>query len=296
MHNEHYLNPKKLTTKYIKSYIENKDEVNEFTCLVPKDDQTADMILRENGFRYVGKRLVEGEVMIVFKWFRDLDKRYEDMRSFFNRRVHDYDLHMKDGDDYYEYIFISLVKDIPRTDDRITILDLGCGTGAELEYIFQRAPNAYVVCMDVSEEMLQKLREDYGENSNNIKIICASYLGYDFGVKRYDYVIACNTLHHLLTEDKLALYVNVKKGLKDNGCLFMAEYIATSLQQEQSLRTNYLELINTGAIDNNEIYHIDMPLTIEHEVDLLKAAGFIVVRTERVGDDRFPRVIIFASL
>lgn len=294
MLNEHYLNYTELTTEYIKSHITENDEVNEFTCLVPKDDQSADSLLRENGFRYVGKRLVEGEVMVVFKWFRNLDDPYENMHSFFNRRVQDYNLHMKDGDDFYEYIFNSVVIDIPRTDDRITILDLGCGTGAELKYIFQRAPNAYIVCMDVSEDMLQKLYEDYGSYSNNIEIVCSSYLGFDFGEKRYDYVVACNTLHHLLTEDKLDLYVSIKKGLKDNGCLLIMDNAATSPQQEQSLRTNYLELVHSGVIDKNEIYHIDMPLTIEHEEELLETAGFTIARTERVGDEQFPRVIISA--
>ena len=283
--NEYYLNYTELTSEYIKSCIEKNNEVKELTCLLPKDDQSASSLLQENGFRYIGRRFVEGKIMLVFKWFRGLDKGYEDMRSFFNRRVHDYDLHMRDDDDYFETTFLSLVKDIPNTKDKIAILDIGCGTCAELKYIFQRSPNAYVVCVDVAEQMLFKLREDYSDYSNNIETICSSYLGVDFGEKCYDYVVACSTLHHILAEDKLNLYVNIKKRLKDNGCLLIADGFAQNLQEEYSRRSDYLELRNRGAIDKNEIYHIDLKLTIEHEVDLLKTAGFVCTRIERIGDD-----------
>ena len=284
MQNEHYLNYMELTSEYIKGYIEKNNEVNELTCLLPKDDQSAGSVLRENGFRYIGRRMVEGKVMIVFRWFRDIDTRYEDMRSFFNRRAHDYELHMSDSDDYYETSFVLLCKDIPNTNDKITILDLGCGTGAELKYIFQKSPNAYVVCIDVAEEMLLKLRENYRDYSNNIETICSSYFSANFGEECYDYAVACSTLHHLLAEDKLNLYVSIKKGLKDKGCLLIADYAAKNLQEEQSLRANYIELINSGAIKKNEIYHIDLPLTMEHEVDLLEASGFTCTRTEKMGD------------
>ena len=284
MQNEHYLNYTEVTSECIKSYIQKNSEVDELTCLLPKDDQSASSVLRENGFRYIGKRLVEGKVMIVYKWFRGLDKDYEDMRSFFNRRVHDYDLHMKDDDAYYDVAFTSLIRDIPKTNERIDVLDLGCGTGAELKYIFQKSPNAYVVCLDISDQMLLKLREYYSAYSNNIETICSSYLGVDFGEKCYDYVVACSTLHHLLAEDKLDLYKIINRGLRDNGYLLISDYAVASSQEEQSLRANYLELISKVDIDKKEIYHIDLPLTVEHELDLLKTAGFASVRTERIGD------------
>jgi tRNA (cmo5U34)-methyltransferase len=284
MSNEHFLIHTELSVENIENYIMTKNEVNELTCLVPKDNQSESTLLKENGFRYCGKRLVEGKAMIVFKWFRGLDDKYEDMRSFFNRRACDYDLHMSDGNDSYETTFISLVEDIHRTNDKIAVLDLGCGTGAELKYIFQRSPNAHVVCMDVAEEMLYKLLDDYSDHTSNIEIVCASYLGFDFGEKRYDYVVSCSTLHHILAEDKQNLYASIKKGLKEKGFLLISDYIASNLQEEQSLRANYLDLVDRGIIDRNGIYHIDLPLTMDHEVDLLEVAGFTVTRVERTGD------------
>jgi len=46
-------------------------------------------------------------------------------------------------------------------------------------------------------------------------------------------------------------------------------------------------------IDKNRIYHIDLPLTLEHEVDILEKAGFASITAERMGENG---VIISAKL
>ena len=289
MQSEHHLDHRSLTAEYIKSAID-KSESDELTCLVPGDDERAGALLREGGFRYVGKRLVEGKVMTVFKWFRGLAK-HEDMASFFDRRVADYDLHMSDGNDSYESTFISLFEDVPKTAGRVDVLDLGCGTGAELKYLFQKAPNARVVGMDVSEGMLWRLRETYRDRAGNIDTIRASYVGTDLGEGRYDCVVACSTLHHLLAEDKSSLYVTIKKALREAGYLLISDFVAETVEDEQARRKGYLELVEKGAINRSGIYHIDLNLTLDHEVDLLKDAGLAVTRMKRLS---FNQVIIAA--
>src|SRR5690349_21571985 len=39
------------------------------------------------------------------------------------------------------------------------ILDLGCGTGEEAFRILEKLPNARIICIDISQEMLQICRE-----------------------------------------------------------------------------------------------------------------------------------------
>lgn len=214
MQNERYLDYSRLSPGYIQNQINNNKEILEFICLVPKKDLSSERMLRENGFRYIGKRIVDGNTMVVCEWFRDIKTEHEDMRSFFNRRAQDYDLHMSDGHADYAEVFNKLLKDMPQTDKRINVLDLGCGTGAELDAIFQKAPQAHIVCMDVAEKMLAILKKTHTRYSDNIETICASYLEADLGDITYDYIVACNTLHHLLAEEKLKLYANIRKGLK----------------------------------------------------------------------------------
>ena len=284
MQNEHLISYTEITEKSFIEYIEKHPELNEVTCLVPKDNESVEELMRENGFRYTGKRTIEGEVRLVYTWFRDLEK-YEDMGAFFDRRADDYELHMRDGSELYETEFISLVKDIPVTDERLMVLDLGCGTGAELRYIFDKAPNAHIVCVDVSEKMLSILREKYSEYIGNLDIICKSYLTMEFGKEKFDYVIACSTLHHLLAEDKLELYRKIKRAIKPEGVLLILDYISLTEEEELTRREKYLSLIENGEIEKLQIYHIDLPLTPEHEKGILKAAGFNSVNSERVGEN-----------
>ena len=86
------------------------------------------------------------------------DNQIEEMADFFNLRAGGYDDHMKgaiakDFNDFYKTISFS----IPDTNDIIDILDLGCGTGLEIEGIFKKAPNAVLTCVDLSSEMLSEL-------------------------------------------------------------------------------------------------------------------------------------------
>jgi tRNA (cmo5U34)-methyltransferase len=284
MQNEHLISHTDISDEFIREYLTANPELDEITCLVPQNNEAIEEDLKANGFRYMGKRTVEGEVSDIYRWLKNLEL-YEDMGAFFDRRADDYDLHMCDGSNFYETGFISLLKDIPVTEETLTILDLGCGTGAELKYVFDKVPNAHIVCVDVSEKMLNILREKYSEYAENLDIMCKSYLTMEFGNEKFDYVITCSTLHHLLAEDKLELHRKIKRALKPEGVLLILDYISLTEEEELTRREKYLSLIENGDIDKSQIYHIDIPLTPEHEEEILKAAGFELVRSERVGEN-----------
>ncbi len=284
MQNEHYLDYQDLTTEKIREYLNENPHVKEITCLVPRGDESTIRTLEATGFRYFGKRLENGEVIEVFKWFMDIEQ-YEEMGVFFDRRIEGYNQHMRDGLYTYESDFMSLFEPIPQTNDRITVLDLGCGTGIELEFIFRKAPNAYIVGIDVSGNMLRKLREDYRDFNDNINLRKVSYLEEDFGEFRYDFVVACSTLHHLLPEEKSGLYRKIHGCLKEDGYLLINDYIVFSTEEEEAGLSKYMNLLEEGIIKKDKIYHIDLPLTLEHEVELLEIAGFLSPKVERIGEN-----------
>ena len=163
-------------------------------------------------------------------------------------------------------------------------IDLGCGTGAELKYVFQRVPHAHAVCIDLSQGMLCKLKQDFEKFSDNIETICGSYMDMDFGTDRYDYVIACNTLHHILKEDKILLYQNIKKSLKKGGYMLIEDYVVSE-EEEKEYLANYLKLIKNGLLNSNVIYHIDLTLSENSERELLQLADFKEVILERIGEN-----------
>lgn len=279
---EHIIQCDGLTAEQILHYQSNPD-TSELTCLVLPNDANYHSLLQEHGFRYIGRREVDGVVKIVCRWYRGLTEDIEDMASFFNRRVQDYDYHMR-GYNFYELALANVAAHVRPSDEGIVVLDLGCGTGAELEYVFEKAPNAHAVCIDLSSGMLEKLLEKYPKQRVNIETICGSYLGMDFGTEQYDYVMACNTLHHILKEDKAVLYKAIQRSLKKDGLLLIADYVVKP-EEEAQYREKYLSMVGSGTLDRNSVYHLDLTLSYDSERQLLTDAGFRLIRAERDGEN-----------
>lgn len=86
-------------------------------------------------------------------------ERPEAMADFFDARAAGYDNHMR-GYIFTETTFVqfyqAVAAPIAETDQPIRILDLGCGTGLEIETILRRAPNALITGVGVSSKMPSK--------------------------------------------------------------------------------------------------------------------------------------------
>ncbi|GHU81992.1 hypothetical protein FACS1894191_8840 [Clostridia bacterium] len=66
----------------------------------------------------------------------------EPMGAFFNKRADGYNtVHLSS---YGEEHFIKFGSFFPKTDEQLKILDIGCGTGLELNYIWTQVPNAQI--------------------------------------------------------------------------------------------------------------------------------------------------------
>jgi len=78
----------------------------------------------------------------------------EEMKSFFDLRVESYDEHMSSNVEDFNEFYSMIAAPFEKTDRLIEVLDVGAGTGIELEFIFAKAPNAKITAVDLSEEML----------------------------------------------------------------------------------------------------------------------------------------------
>ena len=63
----------------------------------------------------------------------------EEMADFFDRRADTYDDHQRENIEYFDLIYESISSCVTKTKSKVRILDIGCGTGLELEGIFRRA-------------------------------------------------------------------------------------------------------------------------------------------------------------
>lgn len=197
----------------------------------------------------------------------------EEMGSFFNLRAEGYEKHMEDAINSFEEYYKLVSSTLEYTEEAIEILDLGCGTGLELEEIFRKAPNARVTCMDLSKEMLEILKEKYKNKLKQINIIIASYLEEDFGIKKYDYVFGIMTMHHFLYDEKLELYKKIKLALKDNGSYIEGDYVVSKYYEKKWLKQR-VGLLKEQGDEKIKLYHIDIPFTLTTQRRLFKEAGF----------------------
>jgi tRNA (cmo5U34)-methyltransferase len=201
---------------------------------------------------------------------------FEEMAGFFDQRAAAYEAHMaeKPQTQYWQELF---GKQIKITHDTVKVLDLGCGTGRELKYLFRSQPNARITCVDLSEGMLQQLKSKYVEKASQISIIQQSYFDYSFQEQQFDLVVACVTMHHWLYAPKLGLYQKIYHTLQEGGQFIDSDYMVPEAEEKEFLR-NYQNQLESGQIAPDRFYHIDIPFSVKTETKVLKEAGFQDIR------------------
>ncbi len=195
----------------------------------------------------------------------------ETMSDFFKNRLEGYDEHMltelEGAKNFYPYTAALLPMK-----SGANVLDLGCGTGLELEYYLAMNGEASVVGIDLSPDMLAALKRKFP--GRKIRLICGSYFDIPFEADCFDAAVSVESLHHFAAEAKLALYKKLHTSLKSDGYFILTDYFAES----EALEKEYFERLcilkkEQGVVDD-AFYHYDTPLTVEHEIAVLKAAGF----------------------
>ena len=196
----------------------------------------------------------------------------EKMNDFFNKRAASYDDHMKNNVDSFEKYYKMIADPITKTNERIKILDIGCGTGLELKYIFEKAPNAQIIGVDISDEMLELLLAKYKDKVDQINVIKDSYLTLEFGENKFDYIVSVMTIHHLLYDTKKKLYKKILRSLIDSGKYIEGDYVVSE-EKEQMLLNQFKKQMKQEKL-NDGFFHIDIPFSIKTQEKLFAEVGY----------------------
>ncbi len=204
-----------------------------------------------------------------------LDERNDDLKSFFDMKA--------DGYDNVHINFMESKKAITPAlpDNTSRVLDLGGGTGLELIPLFERFPEAHVTVIDLSEKMLDRLKER--DFSDRIRCVAGDFFEVDFGVG-YNAVISTSALHHFLPEDKERLYRKIFDSLAVGGRFINADKCCENLEQ-QEFWFNYYETNPDGML------HVDTPLAIDNEVSILEKVGFSDISVGPLADENYYIII-----
>jgi tRNA (cmo5U34)-methyltransferase len=205
----------------------------------------------------------------------DWVKTVEEMRDFFSSTARVWDRVF--GTDAQRPLYRAVAGQIDETLQEVRILDLGCGTGLELEDIFARAPNACVTGIDLAPGMLAELRSKFRTRRSRIELIEASYVGRPLGERKFDYVVATLTVHHVAPREKLSLYRNIRAALKPHGMYVQGDQ-STSPESEEEILDCYRRYIAGLPGGSKAEWNYDITLSPRTEERLLREAGFTRVR------------------
>lgn len=172
--------------------------------------------------------------------------------------------------DYYSHIRIELVKMLPRIHGRFC--EIGCGTGATLEYL-RSSGASYVVGIDVNAESIELA------SKGGVDLVFTADVERDelpFMAKEFDGIIFADVLEHLYnpwdTLKKLTAY------LADDGYVLLS---LPNINNYRILRRLILhdewKYEDAGILDNSHIRFF----TLKGIKDLLAYAGLKIVKIER---------------
>ena len=200
-----------------------------------------------------------------------LEERNQKVRKFFNGKIDNYD----DVHSEYMKTKVLLADNLDKSAKKI--LDLGGGTGLELIHLFELFPEAEVTVIDITENMLEKLKtRDF---AGKVKTICGDFFEVPFG-EDFDAVITTSAFHHFKKDEKIRLLKKIRECLKDGGQFINCDLIALTPDEEAA---QGIELEN----NTDDSKHIDTPLTIENEIDALEKSGFKQISSGNGGKENY---------
>lgn len=195
----------------------------------------------------------------------------EKMDEFFSRRLEGYEEHQLQAIDQARTFYPLTAACLPNKENA-RILDLGCGTGLELGYYFDLNPTARVTGIDLSREMLNALQAKFPHR--DLTLVHGSYFDLPLGHACYDAAVSVESLHHFTQAKKIPLYRKLVEALTADGYFILTDYFAEDDAQETFFQQELLRLKAEQGLYDGEFYHYDTPLTVEHEIQALKQAGF----------------------
>jgi tRNA (cmo5U34)-methyltransferase len=205
---------------------------------------------------------------------RKTQMQIEKMSDFFTARVDGYDEHMLNDVEGCKEGYVKMAELLPR--NTAELLDLGCGTGLELDEIFKINPNINVTGIDLTQAMLDKLKQKHPDE--NMSLINANYFDCDLGTCKYDAAISFQSMHHFSHKDKIKIYTKIYNALKSGGQYVECDYMLTEQEEEDFYYNENKRIRKEQGILDGELYHYDTPCTIDNQIRLLCKAGFETVK------------------
>jgi tRNA (cmo5U34)-methyltransferase len=175
----------------------------------------------------------------------------EHIRTAFNAIASRYDAQRQWVIPGIDALYGAAVRAVDWPGSRPAILDIGAGTGLLSALLLQRYPDAFLTLLDISDQMLNVAHERFSGNPD-VRYVTGDYSTGDLG-GQYDLVCPALSIHHLLHEDKQALFQRVYDALNPGGVFVNADQAAG---ETPALDREYMhywdEFIRNGPLGTDE--------------------------------------------
>lgn len=174
-----------------------------------------------------------------------------------------------------------------------SFLDLGCGDGFLGRFIYELYPNSKGVFLDISQEMINKVKEKSLKD-------CTEYIVQDFGkdgwessiksTEKFDLIISGFSIHHIDNDNKKRLYKDLYNLLQPQGIFLNLEHVSSPTEKIEELFNNlfldrmsdYQESIGEKKTKEEikNLYHdpnhkkLNKLESVEKQCDWLRDVGF----------------------
>ncbi len=162
-------------------------------------------------------------------------------------------------------------------------LDVGCGGGNYTLKLLERMPGLNVTLVDLSQAMLDRaIQRVRPKTTGSVETRQSDIREIDFGLNRFDIILASAVLHHLHTEDEWrTVFQKLHDALKPNGSIWIFDIVESPLPEIQAIHWRrygeYLTTIGGDAYREEMFERIireDTPRSVPFQLDLLRAVGF----------------------
>jgi ubiquinone/menaquinone biosynthesis C-methylase UbiE len=125
----------------------------------------------------------------------------------------------------------------------ISVIDLGCGTGASTIFASHKFKNIFAV--DISDVMISKAREKaISANCRNIEFHIGGFLSYVHQSPSVDLIIAKHTFHHLPDFWKQIALYRMNKMMKLNGIIYLCDVVFNLESNDYKTKITWSWLVN----------------------------------------------------
>jgi tRNA (cmo5U34)-methyltransferase len=203
----------------------------------------------------------------------------------FNASIDYYDDWMKKALPNYTDLFRSAREIIPFSPGaRISVLDLGAGTGLFSKHVLDQYPQANFVLYDVADKMLGVAKTRFNDQLSQFRFQVGDYREMEY-YQDFDLVISSLSIHHLSDEEKRVLFQRIYASLRTPGAFINVDQVRGESGYIRDLYWNHwLEQVRRAESSAERIQEsiqrrttYDREATLVDQLTWLKEAGFVNV-------------------